>query len=257
MVTLYVYDMASARSVEVDVRDGGPFTNDVVGHYVYRIEWSPDGSALTLHRTNRRQNINEFAACDPTTGSCRVIIREEWPASWVMNHPPRQYLEDGRRFLWISERTGFRNIYLYALSGELLSTITDHDFEVANILRVDEERGVLYYMARDGDNHMKMQLHRVGLDGTGDVRLTDPAFNHAVSLAPDGNHFVDVAQTHDTPPFTSHYLSTRFTNPESMLSWACIMRALASSSREASMSWSISVVGLAPDISRYLLATLR
>ena len=34
----------------------------------------------------------------------------------------------------------------------------------------------MFYMARDGDNYMKMQLHRVGLDGKGDVRLTDPAF---------------------------------------------------------------------------------
>jgi dipeptidyl-peptidase-4 len=119
-----------------------------------------------------------------------------------MNHPPRQYLKDGERFLWISERTGFRNIYLYDFSGELLATITNHDFEVANILRVDEEAGVVYYMARDGDNHMKMQLHRVGLDGTGDQRLTDPAYNHSVTLSPDGRLFVDVAQTHDIPPAT-------------------------------------------------------
>jgi dipeptidyl-peptidase-4 len=202
VVTLFVYDLATGSSVEIDVRDGQPFTNDVVGHYVYRVEWSPDGSELTLHRTNRRQNINEFAACGPTTGRCRVIVREEWPDSWVMNHPPRRYLSDGQRFLWISERTGFRNIFLYNLSGELLATVTNHDFEVANIIRVDEEAGLVYYMARDGDNHMKMQLHRVGLDGTGDVRLTDPAFNHSVSLSPDGGHFVDVAQTHDIPPFT-------------------------------------------------------
>lgn len=202
VVTLFVYDLASGESVEIDTREGQPFTNDVVGHYVYRIEWSPDGTELTFHRTNRRQNINEFTACDPGTGRCRVIVREEWPDSWVMNHPPRQYLEDGERFLWISERTGFRNIYLYDLTGELLATITDHDFEVANILQVDEDAGVLYYMARDGDNHMKMQLHRVGLDGRGDVRLTDPTFNHSVTLSPDGQYFVDVAQTHDIPPTT-------------------------------------------------------
>ena len=202
VVTLFVYDLASGKSVEINARDGQPFTNDVVGHYVYRIEWSPDGTELTFQRTNRRQNINEFTACDPGTGSCRVIVREEWPDSWVMNHPPRQYLEDGERFLWISERTGFRNIYLYDLSGKLLTTVTDHDFEVANILQVDEDAGALYYMARDGDNHMKMQLHRVGLDGSGDVRLTDPAFNHSVTLSPDGRYFVDVAQTHDVPPTT-------------------------------------------------------
>ncbi len=72
VVTLFVYDLATGTSTEMDVRDGQPFTNDVVGHYVYRIEWSPDGSELTFQRTNRRQNINEFTACDPSTGACRV-----------------------------------------------------------------------------------------------------------------------------------------------------------------------------------------
>ncbi len=205
VVDLFVYDVASGTSTRMDVRDGKPFTNDVVGHYVYRIEWSPDGSELLIHRTNRRQNILEFAGCSPASGACRVIVREEWPASWVENHPPMQYLSDGHRFLWISERTGWRNLYLYDLSGELLATLTDHDFEVANIEKVDEEAGVVWYMARDGDNFMKLQLHRVGLDGTGDRRLTDPAFNHSVELSPDGRYFVDVAQTHDQPPFTQSH----------------------------------------------------
>jgi dipeptidyl-peptidase-4 len=55
-------------------------------------------------------------------------------------------------------------------------------------------------MARDGDNHLKQQLHRVGLDGKGEARMTDPAFDHQVQLAPDGQHFIDTVQTHDTPP---------------------------------------------------------
>ena len=82
----------------------------------------------------------------------------------------------------------------------------------------------MFYTARDGDNHMKLQLHRVGLDGKGDVRLTDPAFHHTVGgcmtgagggggrggfgaagacgISPDNKYFVDVYQTHDTPPAT-------------------------------------------------------
>src|SRR5262249_7467787 len=51
-------------------------------------------------------------------------------------------------------------------------------------------------------NPMKLQLHRVGLDGQGDRRLTDPAFLHNVDIAPDGKHFIDVIQTHDSPPVT-------------------------------------------------------
>jgi dipeptidyl-peptidase 4 len=199
---LFVYDLESKKSVQIDVRDGKPFENSVVGHYVYRVDWARDSSELLFNRTNRRQNIMELTAANPETGKCRVIVREEWLPSWTENSPTMQYLKDNRRFIWTSERTGYRNFYLYDLSGKLLTTLTNHQFEVANIVKVDEEAGQLYYMGRDGDNHMKLQLHRVGLDGKGDKRLTDPAFNHNVDVSPDGKHFIDIAQTHNTPPTT-------------------------------------------------------
>ena len=202
VVDLFVYDLASKKTTRIDVRDGKPFENDVVGHYVYRVTWSPDGKELLFNRTNRRQNIMEFTAADPGTGKCRVVVREEWLPSWTENSPAMRYLKDKNRFIWTSDRTGFKNYYLYDLSGKLHATLTDHPFEVANIVRVDEDAGNLYYMARSGDNPMKLQLHRVGLDGKGDVRLTDPAFHHAVDIAPDGKNFIDIYQTHNTPPAT-------------------------------------------------------
>jgi dipeptidyl-peptidase-4 len=199
---ILIYDVETKKTIAVDARDGKPFDDSVVGHYVYRVAWSPDGKDLLFNRTNRRQNVMEFVACDPETGACRVIVREEWLPSWTNNSPPMQFLKDGKRFIWTSERTGFRNFYLHDLSGKRLATLTNHPFEVANVVRVDEEAGVLYYMARSGDNYMKLQLHRVGLDGKGDRRLTDPRYHHTVDIAPDGKHFMDTAQTHDTPPFT-------------------------------------------------------
>lgn len=200
IVDLYVYDVESQRTTKIDVRDGKQFTNDVVGHYVYRVGWSPDGTEILFNRSNRRQNVMEFTACSPATGKCRVIVREEWPASWTDNRPTIQYLADNKRFIWSSERNGFRNYYLYDLTGKLIATLTNHESDVASIVRVDEARNTLYYMARTGDNHMKLQLHRVSLDGKNDRRLTDPAFMHTVSVSPDGRWFVDVAQTHNSPP---------------------------------------------------------
>lgn len=202
VVDLFIYDVATKKTVRVDVRDGKPFDNNVIGHYVYAVRWSPDGSELLFNRTNRRQNIMEFTASNPETGKCRVIVREEWLPSWTTNTPQIEFLKDNKRFIWASERTGWRNFLLYDLSGKLLATLTSHQFEVGNVVQVNEELGVLYYTARSGDNHMKLQLHRVGLDGKGDRRLTDPAYNHTVDVAPDGRHFIDVAQKHDTPPFT-------------------------------------------------------
>ncbi len=202
VVDLYVYDLASRQTTHLDVRNGKPLTNDAVGYYVYNIGWTPDGKELTLNRTNRRQSIMDFTACNPSTGACRTIVHESWPTGWVENRPFMRYLADGRRFIWESERNGFRNYYLYDLSGKLLATLTHHDFEVAGVEALNERAGTMYYMARDGDDYMKLQLHRVKLDGTGDVRLTDPAYDHQVTLAPGDRYFVDVAQTHDAPPVT-------------------------------------------------------
>jgi dipeptidyl-peptidase-4 len=228
IVDLFVYDLATKKTTTIDVRGGKPFDNDVVGHYVYRISWSQDGKDLLFTRANRRQNVQELVAADPSTGSCRVILREEWPTGWVDENPTRIFLKDGRRFIWASERSGWRNYYLYDLSGTLIAPLTKYaTFEAANIVKIDEDAKILFLMARDGDNYQKQQLHRVSLDGKTDVRLTDPAFHHTIGscmtpergaagppaggpgggpsscgISPDNKFVVDVYQTHDKAPAT-------------------------------------------------------
>ena len=225
VVDLFVYDVAAKKSTRIDVRDGKPFDNSVVGHYVYHVNWSPDGTELLFNRTNRRQNVLEFVAANPASGATRVILREEWPTGWIENNPTMQFLKDGKRFVWESFRNGWTNFYLYDLNGKLITPLTTHTtFEAANILKIDEAAGVMFYTARDGDNYLKLQVHRVALDGKDERRLTDPAFHHTVGgcmgastgrgaaqfgavagscgISPDNKYFVDVAQTHDSPPAT-------------------------------------------------------
>ena len=162
------------------------------GDYQKRLDWWLDDL--------KPRNVLELAMCSPDTGGCKAIIREEWPTGWVENHPPMRYLADSTRFLWESERNGFKNYYLYNLSGQLINQVTNNQFEAAGIVRLDEKTKTLWYLARDGDNYMKTQLHKVGLDGKGDRRVTDPAFTHAVDISPVGKYAIDVAQTHDQAP---------------------------------------------------------
>ena len=202
-VNLLVYDLETKKTTTLDIRDGKPYTDGPIGTYIYNIDWSPDGKELLFHSTNRKQDIMEYKAANPNTGQARVLVREEWPASFTKNSPEIHFLKDGKRFIWASERNGFNNYYLYNINGTLINPITTHDFEVSRIIDVNEDKGYLYYYARSGDNHMKMQLHRVKFNGSNNKRLTDPAFNHSVTLSPKGKYFVDVAQTHNTPPFTN------------------------------------------------------
>jgi dipeptidyl-peptidase 4 len=203
VVDLFVYDVTTKKAVKIDVRDGKPFDNTAIGHYVYNVSWSPDGRELLLNRTNRKQNVLEFAACSPESGWCRAIVHEEWPTGWIENRPEMRFLKDHTRFIWESQRSGWKNFYLYNLAGTLIAPLSNRTTaEADNIVFLDDARNLLFYTARDGDNFMKMQLHRVGLDGKHDTRLTDPAFNHTVTASPDGKYFIDVAQTHDIAPVT-------------------------------------------------------
>jgi dipeptidyl-peptidase-4 len=197
---IFVYDLKSKKTVKIDVRDGKAFDDDVLGHYVYRVSWSQDGKSLLFQRANRRQNTLEFVAADPETGKVRVLVREEWPSGWVETNPEMRFLADGKRFLWATQENGWKNYELYDLEGKRLAQVTRNEFEAERIVRVDEPTGTLFYSAHDGDNPMKLQLHQAKLDGTFDRRITDPAFHHTVRIAPDGEHFIDVAETHDTPP---------------------------------------------------------
>ena len=198
---LMVFDFATGQTRRMDVREGLPFSNNVIGHYIWNAQWTKDGAAILVRRADRLQKHYDIAACDPATGACQSVVRESRPASWAQGGAPR-FLEDGNRFIWTSERNDFRNLYLYDLSGKLLTTLTRHRFDAVDVVKVDEAAGLLWYTARSGDTPMKIQLHRVTLDGRNDVRLTHPWLNHRVELAPDGKHFIDVEQAHDTPPIT-------------------------------------------------------
>ncbi|HEY6357601.1 MAG TPA: DPP IV N-terminal domain-containing protein, partial [Vicinamibacterales bacterium] len=103
---VFVFNVASGHVTKIDSRDGKPFSNDV-GHYVYGVQWTKDGSALVIERANRRQQIVELAACRPTTGACRTVVHEEWTTGWLnASIDPRfspwlapHWLNDGKRFI--------------------------------------------------------------------------------------------------------------------------------------------------------------
>ena len=204
---LYVYEFATKKRVKVNVRPGA--FDEGVGHYVYNIRWSPDGRELFFHRTNRWQNTMEFCAADPKTGAVRVIVREEWPASWTENSPSRVYLDTHAdiekapqykgKMLWRSARSGFENYYIVDLATGATTAVTKEGAD-ASQLRLDLAGGWFYYMAGGPENPYMMQMHRVRLDGSRSERLTDPATNHSVELSPDGRFFVDTEQAVDVPP---------------------------------------------------------
>lgn len=198
LVQLLIYDLATKKTTKIDTEFKS--TDPDIAQYIYNIRFSPDGQAILFHRTNRKQNVMELVAANPETGACRVVIQETSPIGWVENNPTMTWLEDGKRFLWFSEKTGFQNIYLASLDKGILAPVTKNDFEIDNILRVDEKKGLIWYVGRGGATPGFGQVYRVRLDGSGNKRLTDPKLSHTVQLSPDGTAFIDREEAFGVPP---------------------------------------------------------
>ncbi len=194
---LLIYDLESKLTTRVDV--GGDRLQ-----YVYDVRFTPDGKELLFSRTNRHQDTLEIMAADLTTGQSRLVVSEQQP-KWQNNKPLMQFLSDGQRFIWETERTGWKQYELRHLSGSLLNPLTPAaSYAVASLVRVDEAAGLFYYSAYSGDNPLDAQLHRVQLDGAQPVRLTSrPRHHSAFNIAPSHKWFVATYEAVDTPPTTA------------------------------------------------------
>ncbi|MFM1829845.1 MAG: Prolyl tripeptidyl peptidase precursor [Planctomycetota bacterium] len=196
LVGLMVLDRRTGRVATVDVGSDPE-------QYVYAVRFAPGGQGLLFHRTNRRQDRLQVCLADPVTGASRVMVEETQP-TFQENRPLMRFLADGDRFLWGSERTGFRNLELRSLSAPgQVTVLTRHDEPVDKVVQVDEDRGVVWYTAFSGTLPMLPQLHQVRLDGADGRRLTTPNLGWSgFRVSPDGSRFVAIGQSPTRPPRT-------------------------------------------------------
>jgi dipeptidyl-peptidase-4 len=181
-VKLFVIDVPTKKMTEVK-SESGP---DV---YLTRIAWRNDGKEIFFQRLNRFQNRLELEAADPVTGDIRTVLVEEEECFIELHNDFRQ-LADGKRFTWSSERTGWKHLYLYDLTGRLLAPLTHGEWEAAGISVIDEKSGWVYFTIDDNFG-LDSQFGRVKLDGTKLTRLTREPGTHRVSIDPAGTYYID------------------------------------------------------------------
>jgi dipeptidyl-peptidase-4 len=166
--------------------------------YIPRVNWVRDSKHVAIQRLNRAQTILDLLFADVGTGSTRVALTEK-DSSWINVSDDLCFLKDGKRFLWSSERSGYRHLYLYSLDGKQLGQISKGEWEVTSLDGVDESKGLVYFTAVE-KSPLERHLYRAGLDGSGFTRVTKDAGVHAAVLAPDAAAFYDSYSNAATPP---------------------------------------------------------
>lgn len=161
--------------------------------YLTQMDWCPDGSRLLLQQMNRKQNESKLFVCHPETGDKQLIYTDRDDAwidvklFWMRGGGNYDWVNNGKSFLWASEKSGWRKLYLVDLAGKEL-LITKGDYDVTALSAIDEKNGFVYFMASPA-NATQLYLYRASLKGTGmPVRISPAALegSHRYAFSPDG-----------------------------------------------------------------------
>lgn len=159
------------------------------GFLLARVVWAPSSREIMAERLTRVQDKLDLLLANAATGVSRVVLHEEDPA-WINIAGEPRFIGAGDRFLWTSERSGFRHLYLFGLDGALRKQLTGGDWEVDEVLGVDEKQGRVFFTSSEA-GPTERQFYSVSLEGTGKQRLTkEPGVHH---IAPDirGGYYLD------------------------------------------------------------------
>jgi dipeptidyl-peptidase-4 len=166
--------------------------------YLPRVEWLRDAKHLAIQRLNRAQTEIDILVAEASAGTSRVLLHEK-DLYWINLSDDLYFFRDGKRFLWSSERTGYRHFYLYDLEGRQLAQLTNGEWEETGLEGVDERRGAIYFMATE-KSPLERHLYSVKLDGTGFSRITQDAGTHRPMMNDAADCFVDIYSNAMTPP---------------------------------------------------------
>jgi dipeptidyl-peptidase-4 len=185
-------------------------------HYLPRMEWVPDGTALIAQQLNRKQNESKLYSCSIANGDALLVFSEKDEA-WVdvrsawdddMSYGGWDWIDGGKAFLWVSEKDGWRHVYRVSRNGKEVVELTKGDFDVTDLHGLDESREHLYFSASP-DSATRNYLWRVRVDGVSKPERVTPLHQggtHAYDPGP-GMHYAMHTFTNRSIPEVAEWVS--------------------------------------------------
>jgi dipeptidyl-peptidase 4 len=191
-VQLFVKDFAKNRTFEVQTKANS-------NQYLTNITWHPQDEAVYIAVVNRDQNEMKLNEYDGRSGVFVKTLFTEKDEKYVEPEHPLYFVKnDASKFIWISRRDGFKQLYLYTQNGKLVRQLTNAKSEVTEFLGFDESGKNAYYMAAT-NNGLDRQCFVVELATAKSKLITLQSGVHSVALSSDGNYLLDSYSNTTTP----------------------------------------------------------
>ena len=190
----------SIKIAVINVQGGGKkfvdLDQDTSSYYPW-FEWY-DNENLWIMKLGRMQKKWQMIYADVSSGRIMEGLQESDPNGWVELHETNQILKEKGLFLHISERDGYQHLYLERADGRFTVPVTSGQWEVNDIVHVDEKSEIIYFTSNKKSN-LENHFYSVRFDGTDLKLLTPEPGNHSISMNPNGKTFIDVFSSIDKP----------------------------------------------------------
>ena len=201
------YPMAGMTSHQVTVGIYNPATQktlylnagDPTDRYFTNITWSPDEKSLYLIEVNRDQNHAKLYQYSAETGELVKVLFEEKHEKYVEPQDPILFLPwDSSKFIYQSQKDGFKHLYLYDTTGKELSQITSGEWLVQDVLGFNEKKQEVYILSTE-QSPLQSNIYKVSLKNGKRTLIGSAAGVHRAQLSASGTYVIDSYSTPDTP----------------------------------------------------------
>lgn len=188
LVTLMIYDIAKKELKPIPLNDAY--------EYIPRIKWA-SSNLLSVQTLNRHQNELKLYLYDASANQTKVLYQER-SETYVDVTDNLFFLQQKPEFIITSEQDGFNHIYRYDLKGNLLNQVTKGNWDVVNVLDVDEKQGIIYFSSKE-DGPEQQQLYATDFIGKIKKRISNKPGWHNVVFSSDHKFFIDYYSNVNTP----------------------------------------------------------
>ena len=164
---------------------------------IVRVGWFPDSKKVWFMAQNREQTFMDLNSASSDDGKSANLFRES-TRTWIgINDQGLRWLKDGS-FLWVSDRSGWTQLYHYGADGKLIKQMTSGDWDLGSIDGLDEAKGIIYFSSSE-HSFIANHEYAINLDGSGMTRLTMTEGNHRASFNSNASYFIDSWNDINTP----------------------------------------------------------
>ncbi len=196
--TRYLVDIASKSSKAIT-----PPTVFSAGFGRGGGEWNDDSRSFVYGDVTRADKVASMYRVDVASGARKRLAFDS--SATYIDQAEFHAFPGGRGTMGMSERDGWKHLYLFDSTGTIVRQLTQGPWLVAEIVRVDNVTGTIYFTGQGREvtrDPYFLKGYRVKIDGSPVELLTSEDAEHTVRVAPGGRFIVDTYSRVDLPPIT-------------------------------------------------------